>query len=174
MRNVLHADSAAHHDGMDSAADRLKDALARLTRANSDSGHTNNATVAKLCRLAGISRNSLYRYHTPVLETLRRHQRKRAGTKMKQPSVIDGLRKENATLRDRVGKLATLVDHYFCAYRETQVLLQRSERQLAELRRSLGTKPRVSSADLPVQLGQGEVSKRIVDDLESCSLTLCQ
>ena len=78
-----------------------------------------------------------------MLETLRSRQRERAGTKMKQPSVIDGLRKENATLRDRMGKLATLVGHYFCAYRETQIFLQRSERQLAELRRSLGTKPRL-------------------------------
>ena len=83
-----------------------------------------------------------------MLEALRNHRRKRNGVGKKQSSVIDGLRQENATLRDRVGKITALVDHYFSAYRETQVLLERTERQLAEVRRSLGTKPRlISRAD---------------------------
>ena len=51
------------------------------------------------------------------------------------------LRQENMQLRQKLAKLAALVDHYYCAYRETQHLLARRERELAELRYSLDTKP---------------------------------
>jgi len=33
--------------------------------------------------------------------------------------------------------LAALVDHYFAAWKETQTLLERRERELAELRRNI-------------------------------------
>ncbi len=47
------------------------------------------------------------------------------------------LRDENEELQSRVGKLAALVDHYFAAWQEASSLLQRRERELADLRRSV-------------------------------------
>jgi transposase InsO family protein len=44
-------------------------------------------------------------------------------------------------LQDQLFKLAALVDHYYAAYRETSALLERRDRQLAELRRKLGRAP---------------------------------
>ena len=41
-------------------------------------------------------------------------------------------------------KLAALVDHYFAAWQETRVLLERRERELAELRRNI--KPNLVSS----------------------------
>lgn len=93
-------------------------------------------TVAELCRLAEVSRNSLYRYHTPILAALRRHQ----GPKSARTRVVRSAerhRRENAALRDQLGKITALVDHYFTAYRLTTALLERRDRELAELRRRL-------------------------------------
>jgi hypothetical protein len=43
------------------------------------------------------------------------------------------LRREAAELREQLGKLAALVDHYHAAYQDTQGLLARRERELAVL-----------------------------------------
>ena len=51
------------------------------------------------------------------------------------------LRDENDELHLQVSKLAALVDHYFAAWQEASSALQRRERELAELRRSV--KPRL-------------------------------
>jgi hypothetical protein len=51
------------------------------------------------------------------------------------------LRREAAQLREQVGKLAALVDHYYAAYRDVQSLLARRDRELADLRRRLETAP---------------------------------
>jgi hypothetical protein len=51
----------------------LTKALETLTQR--DRGAT-TVTVAELCRVADISRNSLYRYHAPILKTLREYQRR--------------------------------------------------------------------------------------------------
>lgn len=48
---------------------------------------------------------------------------------------------EIASLRDQLNKLVTLVDHYYGAYCETRTLLQRRERELADLRRTFNSKP---------------------------------
>jgi hypothetical protein len=104
MRDALHADLATHHDGGASAAGCLNEALAKVTRASSEPSRAYSATVAELCRLVGISRNSLYRYHALVLEALRNYQRKRVDFKLKQLNVIDGLKKENAARHDRMGR----------------------------------------------------------------------
>jgi hypothetical protein len=56
------------------------------------------------------------------------------------PTVVQ-LRHENRELRERLAKLVTLVDHYYCAYRESQSLLERREREISELRRRLDSKP---------------------------------
>jgi AcrR family transcriptional regulator len=99
-------------------------------------------TVTELCRLAGVSRNSLYRYHPPVLEALRAHQRhgpRFAHAKARKSAVRR--RAENIELRADIAKLAALVDHYYAAYRETASLLERRDRDLAELRSKLKLRP---------------------------------
>jgi len=53
------------------ATQRLKGALETLTRQ----AFVTALTAAELCRVAGVSRNSLYRYHAPILRALREHQR---------------------------------------------------------------------------------------------------
>jgi hypothetical protein len=56
------------------------------------------------------------------------------------PTVAQ-LRHENRELRERLAKLAALVDHYYCGYRESQGMLERRERELSEMRRRLDSKP---------------------------------
>lgn len=120
--------------------ERLADALETLTHRQGDG--TQKITVTALCRLADISRNSLYRYHTGVLKSLRQYERGRyrAGeSKVSDKKQI--LRSNNALLRRQLAKLAALVDHYYLAHREACGLLERRERELADLRRSLKTRP---------------------------------
>ena len=50
-------------------------------------------------------------------------------------------RAENIELRADIAKLAALVDHYYAAYRETASLLERRDRDLAELRSKLKLRP---------------------------------
>jgi AcrR family transcriptional regulator len=99
-------------------------------------------TVTELGQRAGVSRNSLYRYHSPILEVLREHQRH--GPKSVQAKARKSVvrrRAENIGLRADIAKLAALVDHYYAAYRETASLLERRGRELAELRGKLHLKP---------------------------------
>jgi hypothetical protein len=101
-----------------------------------------SVTVTELCRLAGVSRNSLYRYHSPILKVLHEHQR--CGSKFTQAKARKSAvrrRAENIGLRADIAKLAALVDHYYAADRETTVLLERRDRDLAELRGKLQFKP---------------------------------
>ena len=122
-----------------SPADRLRQALATLTAT---SGSDERVTVSALCQLANVSRNSLYRYHRDVLGALREHQRVRHGAGSARPhNTIDSRHAELAALRLQIPKLAALVDHYYAAYRETRALLDRRDRQLAELRRRLNSAP---------------------------------
>jgi hypothetical protein len=53
------------------------------------------------------------------------------------------LRRDNAALREQLTKLAALVDHYFAAWQETRLQLERRDRELAEVRRA--HKPQVVS-----------------------------
>jgi AcrR family transcriptional regulator len=125
-----------------SAAARLTAALATLSHR--EVGHTGsrNATVAELCRLAGVSRNSLYRYHTAILKALRQYQRRcRPAVEAKARRAGKQLSAENAALREKISKLAALLDHHYAASREASILLERRERELAELRRALKLKP---------------------------------
>lgn len=97
-------------------------------------------TVAELCRVAGVSRNALYRHHPSVLEALRQHRRIYRLQAQPMAHVSAQLRQENAALRQKLAKLAALVDHYYGAYHETRSLLNRRERELAELRRRLDSR----------------------------------
>jgi hypothetical protein len=92
--------------------------------------------------VADVSRNSLYRYHAPILKVLHEHQRH--GSKFRQGKARKSAvrrRAENVGLRADIAKLAALVDHYYAAYRETTVLLERRDREIAELRGKLQLRP---------------------------------
>lgn len=57
--------------------------------------------------------------------------------------ALQRLRDENEDLGQQVTNLASLVDHYFAAWQEASSMLQRRERELADLRKS--TKPKLVS-----------------------------
>jgi len=46
-----------------------------------------------------------------------------------------------AAIQEQLAKAIALVDHYYAAYREARALLDRRDRQLAELRRKLDSAP---------------------------------
>jgi integrase len=124
---------------------RLAHALDVLTHRQPSGSEPYRATVAELCRIAGVSRNSLYRYHTGILKTLRKIQSRRVARKdFDDGRIRQPLRTENARLRGQMIKLVALVDHYYAAYRETAALLAR--RELAELRCKLHLKPALLTA----------------------------
>lgn len=130
---------AAHPSRRGTARALLTNALETLTRPER-AGAT--VTVTELCRLADVSRNSLYRYHSPILKVLHEHQRR--GSKFTQAKARKSVARrcaENIGLRADIAKLAALVDHYYAAYRETTVLLERRDRELAELRGKLQLRP---------------------------------
>jgi hypothetical protein len=113
-----------------------------LTHRKSELGRPQYATAAELCRLAGVSRNSLYRYHSRTLQALRKLQCRRPTREdLNGPRTVELLRTENASLREKIAKLAGLIDHYYAAYRETIALLERRDRELAAVRRKLDLKP---------------------------------
>ena len=124
-------------DPTPSSADRLKSALAILTQRTPPDDAAPSATIAELCRLAGVSRNSLYRHHPAIVKALQLYQRERRDEGQVAKRMNAQLRSENALLQQKLAKLAALVDHYFSAYCETRGLLDRRERELAELRRGL-------------------------------------
>jgi AcrR family transcriptional regulator len=119
---------------------RLTSALAALMN---EAPKRTRLTVAELCRRAGVSRNSLYRYHAPILEALRQNQRRPGHGRAEARRAAERRRREELELHERFAKLAGLVDHYFTAYRETAALLERRERELAELRGKLASRPTV-------------------------------
>jgi len=82
------------------------------------------------------------RYHAPILSALREHQRHGTqATHVNTRKRAERRRVENLVLREDVAKLAALVDHYYAAYRDAAGLLERSNRELAELRSKLAAKP---------------------------------
>lgn len=120
-------------------AQRLRDALLRLTADNTSEAPTASA----LCALAGVSRNALYRYHPDILDELHALQRQRHRDPGSARRALQRLRDENEDLGQQVTNLASLVDHYFAAWQEASSMLQRRERELADLRKS--TKPKLVS-----------------------------
>jgi hypothetical protein len=89
-----------------------------------------------------VSRNSLYRYHASILELLRERQKlgPRAAQRKARISAAHQ-RVANHDLKQKIGKLAALVDHYYGAYHEAAKLLARRDHELAEVRRQLAAKP---------------------------------
>jgi AcrR family transcriptional regulator len=131
--------SPVHPDRTPAAAARLTKALDLLKRRKSDDAAHQGATISELCRLAGVSRNAVYRYHPRVLAELRRQQG-RSSHSLGQ-WAMSSRAPDQAHLQDQLTKLAALVDHYYAAYRETRALLDRRDRQLSELRRKLNNAP---------------------------------
>jgi AcrR family transcriptional regulator len=132
---ILHADRSP------AAAARLVRALEVLDQRRDGDVPRQGATVAELCRLAGVSRNSVYRYHPDIVTALRLQQRGSAPDNGARHSHAGPAPSDNIGLQDQVSKLAALVDHYYAAYREARVLLDRRDRELSELRRKLDAKP---------------------------------
>lgn len=129
---------ASAHEPPATPAQRLQQALTSVSAAGAGMAPTATA----LCELAGVSRNALYRYHPDVLHALHRlqHQRRRAPVPVDR-QVQQQLREQNDALRLQASQLAALVDHYFCAWRESAALLQRRERELADLLRKNRSRP---------------------------------
>lgn len=116
---------------------RLHEALAELASSNT----TEAPTASALCERVGVSRTTLYRYHPDVVHELRELQQRRCPDQRPARRELQALRDEVNALRLQLAQVAALVDHYFSAWQETSSLLQRRERELADLRQS--TKPKV-------------------------------
>jgi AcrR family transcriptional regulator len=109
---------------------RLSDALSTLASAVPPVSH--RITVSNLCRVAGVSRNTVYRYYPDVVEAARRLNRRRgARRRSAQQHALRALRSELAVLRVQLAKLVTLVDHYHTEAEELRALLARRDRDLA-------------------------------------------
>ena len=124
------------------SAQRLREALTMMVRQRGGSASPPSLTATALCELVGISRNALYRYHPDVVQALHAAQQKH----LRRPDDAvraARLRRDNAALRKQLTKLAALVDHYFAAWQETRLQLERRDRELAEVRRA--HKPQVVS-----------------------------
>jgi AcrR family transcriptional regulator len=122
-----------HPDRGQATAARLTRALEVLRQRQGTDDSAPGLTVSELCRLAGVSRNSVYRYHPSILAAVRG----RSADNENQDSTTP----DWALLQDQLAKVAALVDHYYAAYRETLELLKRRERELAGLRRKLDSAP---------------------------------
>lgn len=113
-----------------------------LTHPTTGANSPSSASAAELCCLAGVSRNSLYRYHPGILKALRQFQCRRPAPRESQANrVSESLCTENAVLLGQIAKLPALVDRYYSAYREASVLVERRDREVASLHKKLDLKP---------------------------------
>jgi hypothetical protein len=118
-----------------------------LTQPGGGNRAAQSATVTELCQLAGVSRNSLYRYHTDILKALRKHQCRRPSAGQSKAVKSDERRRiENIALREQLMTLVALVDHYYAAQRDAATLLERRDKELAELRRRIKIRPTLVKA----------------------------
>jgi AcrR family transcriptional regulator len=130
------------HPQRRTAQEQLTKALTTLTRPDGDHRVAPSATVTELCRVAGVSRNSLYRYHPEILKALRKHQSRRpSSAQFKFRQSDERRRLENVALRQHISALVALVDQHYAAYRDASALLERRDRELAELRVRLKLRP---------------------------------
>jgi AcrR family transcriptional regulator len=112
---------------------RLTEALSTLTSATPPA--SGRITVSSLCRVASVSRNTVYRYYPDVAEAARRLSRRRgARRRAVQRNTLKALRSELAVLRVQLAKLATLADHYHTEAEELRAQLARRDRDLATRR----------------------------------------
>ncbi|MBL8303510.1 MAG: hypothetical protein JNM26_12135 [Ideonella sp.] len=113
---------------------RLLETLATMVRQQSSGASPPALTATTLCERADISRNALYRYHPDVVQALHAAQQQHRPRPDGDRRAAQQLRQDNAALREQLAKMAALVDHYFAAWQETRLLLQRCDREVAELR----------------------------------------
>jgi hypothetical protein len=116
---------------------RLSEALLIFTDPSSRSQH--RPTISTLCRCAGVSRNTLYRYYPAMADKVRRLRHQRGHAQATRESVVKALRSEVVALREQLAKVATLADHYFAAAEEQRALVARRDRELAALK--VGSRP---------------------------------
>lgn len=117
------------------SSQRLQETLATMVRQMGSGASPPALTATTLCELAGISRNALYRYHPDVVQALHAAQQKHRPRLDGDRRAAQQLRQDNAALREQLAKMAALVDHYFAAWQETRLLLQRRDREVADLHR---------------------------------------
>lgn len=86
-------------------------------------------TVTTLCRLAGVSRNTLYRFYPEIAVAVRQLRRRRTRGPRSRAKVVRALRSEIDALRAQVTRLAALADHYHAAAEELRSQLERRERK---------------------------------------------
>jgi len=120
-------------------AARIQAALEQATAKNA-TGTAEHVTVAAVCRGAGVSRNTLYRYYPEALKAIRQLRRPPDSNTADQPT-IERLRVELTSANTLVRQLVALLDHYVAAYQETRDLLAQRDRELAEERRNRGSIP---------------------------------
>ena len=138
--------SPSRREGPKSAKQRLAGALASVT--SRVPGSTPRPTISAVCRMAGVSRNTLYRYHPDVANAVRRF-RDRTGKRSRaaRQKALEALRSEISVLRTQLAQLATLADHYYAAAEEQRALVARRDRELATLRKSAPRSRRASIAE---------------------------
>ena len=116
------------------SSQRLLETLSTMVRRQGSGASPPALTATTLCELAGISRNALYRYHPDVVQALHAAQQKHSPRPDGDRRAARQLRQDNAALLEQLAKMASLVDHYFAAWQETRLLLQRRDHEVAELR----------------------------------------
>src|ERR1700722_6166436 len=102
---------------------RLSEALSTLTEPAPSSRSQHRPTISTLCRCAGVSRNTLYRYYPAMADKVRRLRRQRGRARATRETVVKALRSEIVALRDQLAKLATLADHHFAVAEEQRALV---------------------------------------------------
>jgi hypothetical protein len=130
-----------HPDRRPAAAARLARALEVLGQPHDGNSCAQAATLSELCRLASVSRNSVYRYHPTILAALRVQQGRPPAGDPAAPPGTQAVPADYPLLQEQLSKLVALVDHYYAAYREARVVIERRERELAELKRKLRSAP---------------------------------
>src|ERR1700720_2938931 len=93
---------AVHPDRTPAAAVRLTKALGVLQRRKGDATAHQGATISELCRLAGVSRNAVYRYHPKILAELRQQQGRAFSPPGRWASAAGGT--DQSLLQDQLSK----------------------------------------------------------------------
>ena len=117
----------AHDAKSSSTKSRLTAALSTLTKEVKSTQLP--PTVTNLCRLARVSRNTLYRFYPEIAAEVRHLRRRRTQGPKGRAIVIRTLRSEIGALRTQAARLAALVDHYHAAVEELRSQLARRERK---------------------------------------------
>jgi hypothetical protein len=112
---------------LSSTKSRLTAALSTLTKDEKSTQLP--PTVTTLCRLARVSRNTLYRFYPEIAVVVRQLRRRRTRGSRSRATVVRALRSEIDALRAQVTRLAALVDHYHAAAEELRLQLERRERK---------------------------------------------